>query len=186
MDRVERTAEPKRASLKVALRHGFSLFLEKLLHWCIEPRLRAKLLRFLGAKIGRNVRIYEIQLFNLETGFRNLSIADDVHVGTGCRLDLAGPLFIGKRSTLAPGVTVLTHSDPGSSHGSKLTQRYPKHAAGAFIGEDCWLGANSTILGGVKINDLTVVGAGGVVIDEAPSGSVLLGVPAKVHHSTKP
>jgi len=172
-------AARKRAGLLISLRHGAYLFLEKLLRWCVNPRLRARLLRMFGAKIGKNVRIYEIQLFNLESGFSNLSIANDVHIGTGCRLDLAGPLHIGERSTLSPGVTILTHSDPGTSHGSKLAQRYPPHMDGASIGADCWLGANTTILDGVRINDLTVVAAGSVVTTESPSGSVVAGVPAK-------
>ena len=173
-------AARKRAGVLVSLRHGVYLLLEKLLRWCVNPRLRAALLRMLGARIGNNVRIYEIQLFNLESGFGNLSVADDVHIGTGCRLDLAGPLHIGERSTLSPGVTILSHSDPGQSHGSKLAERYPPHTDGASIGADCWLGANSTVLPGVRINDLTVVAAGSVVTTESPSGSVVAGVPAKL------
>ncbi len=172
-------AVPKRGGITVSLRHGSYLILEKILRWCINPRLRARAFRLFGAKIGQNVRIYEIQLFNLESGFHNLSVANDVHIGPGCRLDLAGQLHIGARSTLSPGVTILTHSDPGASHGSKLAQRYPAHTAGASIGADCWLGANTTILAGVRINDLTVVAAGSVVTTEPPSGSVVAGVPAK-------
>ncbi len=172
-------AASKHAGLRISLRHGVYLVIEKLLRWCVNPRLRARMLRLFGAKIGNNVRIYEIQLFNLESGFSNLSLANDIHIGTGCRLDLAGPLHIDERSTLSPGVTILTHSDPGASHGSKLAERYPPHTDGASIGADCWLGANSTVLAGVRINNLTVVAAGSVVTTEAPAGSVVAGVPAK-------
>jgi acetyltransferase-like isoleucine patch superfamily enzyme len=137
------------------------------------------MLRLCGAQIGRNVRIYEIQLFNLESGFTNLRIGDDVHIGPGCRLDLAGPIQIHERSTLSPGVTILTHSDPGSSHGSKLVGRYPPLTSGVNIGSDCWLGANTILLAGVTIGDLTVIAAGSVVTTSAPSGSLMAGVPAK-------
>lgn len=170
----------KRASWRISLRHGSYLLIEKILHWCIAPRLRARVLRILGANIGYNVRIYEIQLFNLESGFRNLWIGDNVHVGTGCRLDLAGHLRIDQRSTLSPGVTILTHSDPGSSHGSMLSVRYRPFTAGVSIGADCWLGANTTILAGVTINDLTVVAAGSVVTESFPAESLIAGVPARV------
>ncbi|MEO7621666.1 MAG: acyltransferase [Gallionella sp.] len=102
-----------------------------------------------------------------------------MHIGPGCRLDLAGSLAIGARSTLSPGVTILTHSDPGESHGSRLTASYPPCTAGVFIGADCWLGANATILSGVKINELAVVGAGSVVTKEVPGGYVVAGNPAR-------
>lgn len=173
-------SEPKRAGVWISLRHGVYLILEKMLRWCVNPRLRARLLRLLGARIGNNVRIYEIQLFNLESGFGNLLVANDVHIGPGCRLDLAGPVSIGERSTLSPGVTILSHSDPGHSHCSKLAELYPAHTDGAFIGADCWLGANTITLPGVRVNDLTVVAAGSVVTAEFPLGSVVAGVPAKL------
>lgn len=170
-------AKPRRFR---ALRHGWFVVVEKLLRWSIDPRLRARLLGMLGARIGNNVRIYEIQLFNLEQGFRSLTLADNVHIGPGCRLDLAGPLTIGSRSTLSPGVTILTHADPGASHGSRLVKLYPPRTDGVSIGEDCWLGANVTVLAGVKIDDLSVVAAGSVVTEDVQSGNLVAGVPARV------
>lgn len=172
-------AERHRAGFRTSLRHGLFLVLEKWLRWCIDPRLRARLLGLLGAQIGKNVRVYEIQLFNLEQGFRNLMLANDVHIGPGCRLDLAGKLMIGPRSTLSSGVTLLTHSDPGASHGSRLVERYPPRIDGVSIGGDCWLGANVTVLAGVHIYDLSVVAAGGVVVEDVPPGSLVAGVPAR-------
>lgn len=162
-----------------SLRNGAWLLVEKFLRWCINPRLRARLLGALGANIGRNVRVYEVQLFNLARGFRNLSLADNVHIGPGCRLDLAGLLTIGARSTVSPGVTILTHADPGASHNSRLVANYPPCTAGVSVGTDCWLGANATILCGVKINDLSVVAAGSIVTTEVPTGYVVAGNPAR-------
>ena len=163
-----------------ALKHGLFLLLEKLLRWSIHPRLRARLLGVFGAHIGRNVRIYEIQLFNLQAGFSNLHVADDVHIGPGCRLDLSASLSIAARATLSPGVTVLTHSDPGSVHNSKLLARYPATLGPVCIGSDCWIGANATLLGGVTVGDLVVIAAGAVVTRDVPGGSVAAGVPARV------
>lgn len=162
------------------LKHGLYLVLEKCLRWCISPRLRARLLKLLGATIGDNVRVYEIQLFNLMDGFRNLNLANDVHIGPGCRLDLAGALRIGQRSTLSPGVTVLTHSDPGASHQSLLAERYPPHVIGTKIGSDCWIGANATLLDGVIVGDRSAVGAGAVVTRDIRSDSLAVGIPAKM------
>lgn len=161
------------------MRHGCYVLLEKLLRWSVNPRLRSRLLAFFGATIGANTRIYEIQLFNLKDGFKNLRIADNVHIGPGCRLDLEGRLTIGSRSTLSPGVTILTHADPGCHHGSRLTAWYPPHTKEVVIGSDCWLGANVTVLAGVKIGDLAIAAAGSVVTADVPSGFLVAGVPAR-------
>lgn len=166
--------------LGAALKHGGYLLLEKLLRWSINPRLRARLLRLLGARVGRNVRIYEVQFFNLQHGFVNLELADDVHIGPGCCLDLSARLAIGSRSTLSPGVTVLTHCDPGVSHESKLAAIYPRRFAAVGIGSDCWIGCNATLLAGIQVHDLAVVAAGAVVTNDVPQGTVVAGVPARI------
>jgi acetyltransferase-like isoleucine patch superfamily enzyme len=166
--------------MSTAVAHGCWLIMEKLLRWCIHPRLRARVLALFGARIGHNVRIYEGQFFNLEKGFAALSVADDVHIGPGCRLDLRGPLVIGARSTLSPGVTIITHSDPGLSHNSAICKLYPPRADGVTIGSDCWIGTNVTILAGSALNDRVVVGAGSVVRDSIPSDSMAAGTPATV------
>lgn len=170
----------RRAGFRASISHGLWLLVEKLLRWCVHPRLRARALALLGARIGRNVRIYEIQLFNLERGFSNLETADDVHIGPGCRLDLAGALRIGPRSTLSPGVTILTHDDPGSSHGSAMCEKYKPRIGAVVIGADCWLGANATILAGTTLGDRVLVGAGSVVVNDVPSSSMVVGVPASL------
>jgi acetyltransferase-like isoleucine patch superfamily enzyme len=161
------------------MRHGCYILLEKLLRWSVNPRLRSRLLVFFGATVGANTRIYEIHLFNLKDGFKNLRIADNVHIGPGCRLDLEGGLTIGSRSTLSPGVTILTHADPGRHHGSRLAALYPPLTKEVAIGSDCWLGANVTVLAGVKIGNLAVVAAGSVVTADVPPEVLVAGAPAR-------
>jgi acetyltransferase-like isoleucine patch superfamily enzyme len=160
------------------MRHGLFLLIEKLLRWCIHPRLRARLLGLFGASIGSNVRVYETQFFNLQQGFRNLRLADGVHVGTGCRLDLKEVLSVGVRSTLSPGVTVLTHADPGAAQGSAMAGHFPPRAAPTTIGADCWIGTNAVLLAGTRVGDLAVVAAGAVVTADVPPATVVAGVPA--------
>lgn len=168
-----------KTNLHAALRHGAFLLLEKLLRWCVHPHLRARLIGICGAHVGINVRIYEIQLFNLQYGFRSLELGDNVHIGPGCRLDLSAPIRIGMRSTLSPGVTVLTHNDPGSTHGSRLLGLYPRRFAPVTIGADCWIGANVTLLAGVTVEDLCIIGAGAVVTRDIKRATVVAGVPAR-------
>jgi acetyltransferase-like isoleucine patch superfamily enzyme len=49
-----------------------------------------------------------------------------------------------------------------------------------YIGENCFIGARSIIMPGVKIGDGSVVGAGSVVTKDVPSHSAVAGNPAKV------
>lgn len=152
---------------------------ELTLRICISPYLRCTLLRLLGARIGSNVRIYETCFINLENGFRNLNIEDDVHIGTGCMFDLCAPIFIAQKSTISLGTTILTHSDPGSHHGSALCVEFPPFNREVKIGKDCWIGCNSTIMPGVTIGDRTLVGACSLVSEDTDPNSMYFGIPAK-------
>jgi carbonic anhydrase/acetyltransferase-like protein (isoleucine patch superfamily) len=53
---------------------------------------------------------------------------------------------------------------------------------GCVIGDNCLIGMGSIILEGAKVGNWCIIGAGAVVTEGAkiPSGSIVLGVPAKV------
>ena len=51
------------------------------------------------------------------------------------------------------------------------------------IGSRCFIGGGSVILPGVTIGDHCIVGSGSVVFDDVPSGSIVIGNPAKVLRS---
>jgi galactoside O-acetyltransferase len=48
------------------------------------------------------------------------------------------------------------------------------------VERDVWIGANATILPGVRVGRGAVVGAGAVVTRDVEPGSVVMGVPARV------
>jgi maltose O-acetyltransferase len=162
------------------IRKGLYALAELFLHWVVDPRLRAFLISMLGAKVGRNVRVYEATFINLEKGFSNLVLHDDVHIGHSCLLDLHDLVILEKGVTLSPRVSILTHSDPGKSHQSPICNYFPPKSAGVIIREYSWIGASSTILAGVVIGRETVVGAAGLVCHSLEGGGVYLGVPAKL------
>jgi acetyltransferase-like isoleucine patch superfamily enzyme len=159
---------------------GIYMLIEKLLRWCINPHLRSTLLRLLGARIGKNVRIYELRLINLINGFRNLAIEDDVHIGPGTMIDLTGKVIIKHKSTVSPRVLILTHSDAGEDHKSEICKIYPRKVKEVVIGKSVWIGAGSIIQVGVRIGDRVVIGTGSVVTKNIPSDSLASGVPAQV------
>lgn len=157
---------------------GWWMLVEKLLRWCIHPRLRARCLALLGARIGVQVRIYEIMLINPFAGFSNLTVGDETVIGTGTMIDLTGRVTIGSHTAVAPGCTFMTHSDPGSRIGNRLCKRYPRTVSPIRVGDHVWIGAQTLILGGVSIGDEAVIGAGSLVLKDVPSGAVAYGRPA--------
>ncbi|WP_455667194.1 serine O-acetyltransferase [Phocaeicola sp.] len=49
-----------------------------------------------------------------------------------------------------------------------------------FIGDNCYIGTGTTILGPVNIGNNVVIGAGSVVINDIPDNVIVAGVPAKI------
>lgn len=161
------------------IRYGFYMVAEMLLRLCIHPRLRAQVLRLLGAQVGRNARVYECRFINLRNGFSTLRIGDDVHIGFDCLFDLEGPLVIGRGTTLSPRVVVMTHADPGSMHGSPWCVRFPVDVRGVVVGDHCWIGTGATLLSGARLSDNVAVGACALVRGDLAESGIYVGVPAR-------
>ena len=139
--------------------------------------LKAALLRWCGARVGRNVRICSSAMI---VGVGNLEIGDDVWIGSRCFLSLSAPagVIIGSHVDIGPEVMFLTGSheiDPTGDHiGGKGT------AAPVSIGSGSWLGARTTILPGVMLASKTITAAGSVVTKSCETPKVLLaGLPAQ-------
>src|SRR5688572_27801508 len=145
------------------------MLLEKLMHWCVHPKLRAQLLGALGAQIGDGARVYEVTLLNLVQGFGNLSIGRESIISAGTIVDLTGSVSIGDHCAIAPGVITVSHSDPGTMINSALAEYFPRRVRGVRIGSHVWVGAGTIILDGVTIGDQVVIGAGSVVTKDVTS-----------------
>ena len=89
-----------------------------------------------------------------------------------------------KHSGAAPGLTVATGNHMrvvGRLYRSiKQEEKIEGYDKGVTVEEDCWLGANVTLLQGVTVRRGTNVAAGAVVNKSTPPYSVVGGVPAKV------
>jgi acetyltransferase-like isoleucine patch superfamily enzyme len=62
--------------------------------------------------------------------------------------------------------------------GNLIGERSPILDGDIDIATGVVLGANSVVLGPVKVGDRAIVGAGAVVVSDVPSGAVVVGVPA--------
>jgi serine O-acetyltransferase len=81
---------------------------------------------------------------------------------------------IGSNATLFNGV-VIGRKDTISSTGRET--EYP------FIGDDVWIGPHAIIIGGVRIGDGAIVGAGSVVTKDVPAHCIVAGNPARILRS---
>ena len=140
--------------------------------------LKASLLRWCGAKVGRNVRIGSSARF-LGTGA--LEIGDDVWIGADCFISPIAPaaIAIGSNCDVGPEVMIITGSHEIDPQGDHVAGKGT--AASVAIGSGCWLGARTTMLPGVSLAEKTVTAAGAVVTKSCDKPNVLLaGVPASV------
>jgi acetyltransferase-like isoleucine patch superfamily enzyme len=104
----------------------------------------------------------------LEFGNR---IGNRVRVHSGCFLEMVtieDDVFVG------PHVVFTDDSHPMNC------PRYRDCKGGAVVRRLARIGGNATILPGVVIGENALVGAGSVVVDDVPSGTVVVGNPARV------
>lgn len=87
-------------------------------------------------------------------------------------------LIIGNRVGISPNVSFLCSMHPHPAGKSKLSKLYGKTEP-IVVEDDVWIGAGAIIMGGVKINKCSIVGAGAVVTRDVPPYTVVVGVPAK-------
>ncbi|TAL66346.1 MAG: acyltransferase [Legionella sp.] len=117
--------------------------------------------------------------FNADGGA--ISIGHQTAFNTGVHINAAGggSIIIGDHCPIGPGVVMRT-ANHRFSRTDVIIQDQGHDPADIVIEDDCWIGANVVILGGVRIGSGAVIGAGAVVTKDIPSMAIALGVPAKV------
>jgi len=102
-----------------------------------------------------------------------MDIHRTVKISLRANLDLTNPsgVHIDEGTYVAFHAVVLTHDM------SRLLM------VDTYIGKNCFIGAYSIIMPGVRIGDECVVGSGSVVTSDIPSNSVVAGNPAKIINS---
>jgi acetyltransferase-like isoleucine patch superfamily enzyme len=130
---------------------------------------------------GHHVVIRESNTIGDHVSIGTHSIVEH-HVTIGNHVRLHSRVFVPEYSTLedgcwlGPGVMVTNARYP-ISRGAK------DRLEGAYIEQGAMIGANATLLPGVRIGAKALVGAGSVVTKDVPPGAVVVGNPARVINS---
>jgi maltose O-acetyltransferase len=108
---------------------------------------------------------------------KKLSVDDNTFIGHETLIEGGDALVkIGKNIDIAPRCTIITgtHEIGDSTHraGRGKSERI-------IIGDGTWVGANSTILGGVCIGQGCVIAAGSLIHENIDDNRLVAGVPAK-------
>jgi acetyltransferase-like isoleucine patch superfamily enzyme len=118
----------------------------------------------------------KIQYFrNLNYRLRNYDVHPTVIFERNQHLDRLYPkgIHIKENCLIASGCTILSHDH------CKRVNNLPL-LLDTYIGKNCFIAVNSTILPGICIGDEVIVGAGAVVTKDVPSNSIVAGNPARV------
>ena len=108
---------------------------------------------------------------------------ESIHIGSNSYIGhnnyIFGKVRIGEYFMSGPNVCIM-----GGNHGFK-NSKIPMSlqsckSKGITIGDDVWIGANSTVLDGVKIGNHTIIGAGSVVSCDLDDYGIYSGNPAQI------
>jgi acetyltransferase-like isoleucine patch superfamily enzyme len=102
-----------------------------------------------------------------------IEIAHGAFLGVGSVIQGKGTVRIGVQTLLGPGVKVFS-SDHPTDPGATPRQALQEICAPVHIGDQVWIGADSTILKGSTIDAGSVVAAGSVVKHGGGAGAQLL------------
>jgi len=134
------------------------------------PFFRRLFLKFNNVKFGRycffggGFRLYKEEA--------ELSIGERACFGENCGIYVHQNIDIGDDFLAAPGLTI--------NNGTHNIETLEPSGSPIKIGNRVWCGVNVTILAGAKIGDDCIIGANSLVRSEIPARSIAVGTPAKV------
>jgi len=99
--------------------------------------------------------------FHCDYGY-NITIGDDVLIGADCRISDTCSVTIGARCIFSPNVKLVCATYPIDPR-RRMGSNGPALGRNIVIEEDCWIGANVTILAGVRVGKSSTVGAGSLL-----------------------
>lgn len=139
--------------------------------------IRRAILKMVGMKIGKGSFVMKKNYF---INANLVKIGEYSHINRDCLVDARGKIVIGNSVSISHRVSLLTGSHDMDS------PNFQGRFEPIVISDYAWIGANATILQGVKIGKAAVVCAGAVVTKDVDDYCVVAGIPAKtIRHRTQ-
>ncbi len=116
----------------------------------------------------------------------NTIIGDNTFINYNFTVLDSAYVRIGKNVFIGPNVSLMTANHALRYQERNLTVNEDgsindrEFAKAITIGDNCWLASNVTVIGGVKIGNGCVIGAGSVVTRDIPDNCLAVGNPCKV------
>ena len=108
--------------------------------------------------------------YNIETG-------PSTSINTGAFISARAPIRFGSGVLVGPNVVIVSSNHRFDDPELPISEQGHEPAPISF-GDDCWIGANAVILGGVNVAEGTIVSAGAVVTRDTEPYSIVGGCPA--------
>ena len=143
----------------------------------MNNKVKAKMLKAMGAHIGKRPVIYQGVWIDKPHKFR---MGDDVDLSKDVTITTGGDVTIGNRCLIGYGAKILSvnHIIPEDIN---IPIRFSGHERKKIVIEDdVWICSNVVILAGVRVGKGAVIAAGAVVTKNVDSYSIVGGVPAKL------
>ncbi len=139
-----------------------------------DPRKNELLREILGGTLNEGITVLSPVYFD----YGNLTkIGRGTFVNHGCYFMDGGTIEIGENVFIGPFCGFYTAAHPTDY---KRRNQGLEWARPIRVGDNCWFGANVSVMPGVTIGSGCVIAAGSVVTTDVPDNSIVAGVPAVV------
>ncbi|TYS59870.1 acyltransferase [Sutcliffiella horikoshii] len=121
-------------------------------------------------KLGKNINVR--RRFNPNVNGGKLLIGSNVFFNNNCSINCQGTIEIGNDCLFGENVKIYDHNHIFSDLYTPIAKQGMK-VGKVKIGNNCWIGSNTTILANVEIGDNVVIGANCLVYKSIPSNSLV-------------
>ena len=151
-----------------AARNKIELFL-------LYPSIHAMIMYRMSHFFYTKKRFFIARLISQVSRFlTQIEIHPGAQIGDGILIDHGSGVVIGETAIIGDRVTIYQGATIGATGNEKTFKRHPT------IGSDVIIGSGAKVLGPVTIGYNVKVGANSVVLQDVPSNSTAVGIPAQI------